>query len=161
MRPLLVGEDNPYGGDPRYALYPEPRNCAGDRLCRLVMGLTSREYLARFDRANLCAERWSVKEAHRRAAVFLDERPEGVFVLLGAKVAAAFERASGFAIQPSPFLMKVLEVESPLSLLRGVKRFVFLPHPSGRCRAWNEPGAFDLARSVLRVAGVLPELAPA
>lgn len=26
---------------------------------------------------------------------------------------------------------------------------LMLPHPSGRCRAWNHPGSFDRARSLL------------
>jgi hypothetical protein len=31
MKPLLVGESNPYGGDPAFALYPSPPGCAGLR----------------------------------------------------------------------------------------------------------------------------------
>jgi hypothetical protein len=39
---LLLGEANPYGGDPRYALYPEPEGSSGWRLCHMVMGLGAR-----------------------------------------------------------------------------------------------------------------------
>ena len=40
FRPIIVGEANPYGGDPAYALYPIPENSAGGRLCRLIMALS-------------------------------------------------------------------------------------------------------------------------
>lgn len=83
MKPLLVGEQNPYGADPKFALYPYPENSAGGRLCFKVFGLTRHEYLARFDRVNLCSGKWSMS------------------------------------------------------------------------RAWNEPGAYERARAVLREAGVL------
>jgi hypothetical protein len=41
---LLVGETNPYGGDPRYALYNEPSNSAGGRLQRLIFGIGGRQW---------------------------------------------------------------------------------------------------------------------
>lgn len=71
MKPLLVGEANPYGSDPAFALYPSPPGCSGDRLCRLVMGLDPDDYLERFERANLCPRRWSLAEARTRAADLL------------------------------------------------------------------------------------------
>jgi hypothetical protein len=37
---VLVGESNPYGADPYYALYPAPDGSAGHRLCCLVLGMT-------------------------------------------------------------------------------------------------------------------------
>lgn len=67
MKPLLVGEANPYGGDPAYALYPYPRGCSGHRLCEKVMGLTDREYLDCFERVNLCPTKWSMRQARARA----------------------------------------------------------------------------------------------
>lgn len=127
-----MGELNPYGADPTYALYPYPVNSAGGRLCRRVLGLEPREYLRRYRRVNLCARRWSLAEA-RAAAAALEER--GVTVLLGAKVCAAFR------VEYLPFSVQ------------GGR--VVLPHPSGRCRAWNEPGAYGAARAVLREAGAV------
>lgn len=93
MKPLLVGEQNPYGADPKFALYPYPENSGG-------------------------------------------ERP--AIVLLGAKVV----RALNFTAY-TPFLW-----------IRATW-LVILPHPSGLSRAWNEPGAYERARAVLREAGVL------
>lgn len=148
MRPLLVGEANPYGGDPYYALYPDPPNCAGDRLCRKVMGLDPDDYLERFDRVNLCPRRWSAREARERADAMRIERKGGTLVLLGARVTRAF--GMFFA----PFLV---ERRGPVWPADGASTaYVVLPHPSGLSRAWNAPGAYDRARAVLREVGVLP-----
>ncbi len=143
-RPLLVGESNPYGADPRYALYPYPETSAGGRLCFKVLGLTRREYLARFDRVNLCAGKWSLPEA-RKKALELSESHD-VIVFLGAKVCKAFD------CKFEPFW-----VSTPFTIdgVLSAQRRVMLPHPSGLSRAWNEPGAFERARAVLREAGVL------
>lgn len=161
MRPLLVGEDNPYSRDPRYALYPEPEHSAGGRLCRLVMGLSVKNYIRGFDRVNLCAGDWSMREAKEAVRLLKSRRwtpsvPEfnaalrpdyaapppldDKIVLLGAKVCEAF----GGKYRP----FEVARVSGCT--------FAILPHPSGRNRAWNEPGAFTRARETLVSAGVLP-----
>lgn len=141
MKPLLVGEANPYQTDPRlaqrFALYPDPPGCAGWRLCKLVMGLEPADYLTRFDRANLCDGKWGMREARARAAEI--QKRLGVSVLFGAKVCSAFD------VEFKPFA----------AYITGSNDFVILPHPSGLSRAWNEPGAFERARGVLREAGVL------
>ena len=146
MRPLLVGEANPYGGDPEYALYPYPEGASGDRLCRKVMGLSPREYLAMFDRVNLCPTRWSMKTARLRALEILasDRGAPRAYVLLGSKVRAAF----GVGHDPFTHFRSLRELPGP-------QVFVVLPHPSGLSRAWNAPGAYDRAREVLEQAGVL------
>jgi hypothetical protein len=54
-KPLLVGEVNPYGGDPYYALYPAPDGCSGHRLCYLILGMRREDYLESFERINLVA----------------------------------------------------------------------------------------------------------
>jgi len=92
MKPLIVGEANPYGGDPSYALWPEPEGASGDRLCRLVMGLRRRTYMVAFDRVNLFPTAWrGIREARIRAGELIRQRgsPQ-VFVLLGTKVRDAF-----------------------------------------------------------------------
>lgn len=146
MKPLLVGEMNPYGADPRYALYHEPRGATGDRLCRLIMGLSGKEYIRRFDRVNLCAGKWSIvaaRTAARGLSDVVEQRP--AVVLLGRKVCDAF----GLAYDP-------------FSILRGREgggiwrtTVVLLPHPSGLNRIWNEPGSIARARAALVDAGVL------
>ena len=137
---ILVGESNPYGADPYYALYPCPDGCAGHRLCRLVLNMTRCTYLAAFERVNLCAGKWSIKEARARAEEigYLNDR----VVLLGSKVSAAF----GVAFEPFT-IKRQSDTGQALAIL---------PHPSGLCRLWNEPQAFERAR--LTVYQLAPEL---
>lgn len=145
MRPLLVGEDNPHSSDPADALLPTP-GTAGGNLCRRIMGLTEEEYLLGFDRANLCAGRWDAKEAAERAKEIADDDSREAIVLLGAKVASAFRAAFGCRLEPFRFYGRP-----------GSRRvYVYLPHPSGRSRSWNDPAAVSRAREALRQAGCLP-----
>lgn len=134
---VLVGEDNPHGSDPRYALYHEPRNCAGDRLRRLIFGIRVNTYFRRdlFERGNLCARKWNMAEARERAARVHAERPDATIAMFGRKVAAAFAFAtSGVA----------------LTAFGQQNRMVSLPHPSGRNQAWNDTDAIPRARAILR-----------
>lgn len=137
-KPLLVGEANPYGGDPDFALYPAPDGCSGHRLCTLILKMRRADYLREFERVNLCPYKWYMREARERAADLRTWR--GPLILLGAKVAWAF----GF----DPFV--------PFTISDGGKTLV-LPHPSGLCRTWNEPNAFVRAREL--VAKVVPSIA--
>lgn len=128
-----MGEVNPYFGrheDSGYALWPDPPGSSGHRLCHYVLGLPEGEYLESFDRSNLCDLRWSVREARGRAREILARGAP--VVALGAKVARAF----GAAFTPFAYY--------PL----GPGVYV-LPHPSGLCRLWNEPGVRARARSLL------------
>lgn len=136
-RVVLVGELNPYGGDPRHALYDEPERASGGRLRRLVLGLPRRLYLdpELIERGNLCTGRWSAPAARARAARVVEERPESVIVMLGRRVAAAFGRESMDAATRDG-------------------RFVAIPHPSGLNRAWND------RTLVPRVRALLDEVAP-
>lgn len=134
-RPLLVGEQNPYGDAPGLALYPEPRGCAGWRLCSLVLCVEPVDYLLRFDRVNLLGRgAWSAKAARERAREIAASHA-GPIVLLGARVSAAFG-------DPVPLwsMMWAGNVRP---------RFARIPHPSGLCRDWNEPGAYLRARKIL------------
>lgn len=151
MRPLLVGMANPYGGPPSNALIPDPPYCAGWNLCHKVMQLDEDEYLRRFDRVNLCHRDWKIKEARERANEIQSQMGTEHFgakwsalVLCGAKVCSAF----GVKFQP------FIRLGDPVGAL-AVGPWIILPHPSGLSRAWNEPGAFERARAVLREAGVL------
>ena len=154
VKPLLVGEANPYGGDPEFTLYPSPPGCSGDRLCRLVLGLDPDDYMGRFDRVNLCPRAWKIRDARIRADAIRKERRSSPTILLGAKVCAAFD------VSFKPFSMV------GDSNVRGrphderetgrVPVFVVLPHPSGLSRAWNAPGSYERARELLREARVLP-----
>lgn len=124
FKPLLVGEDNPYSDNPHMVLYPHPPNSAGGRLCLRVLGMTMREYLGTFDRANLTEfrrdEMW-MRTLHLRSSVFL----------LGAKVCRHFR------VPYAPWSSHEHE---------GRKVIHVLPHPSGRCRTWNEAAAIPMTR---------------
>jgi hypothetical protein len=115
--PIIVGESNPYGAGPHYALYPDPPGCAGERLCHRVMGLRRGTYLSSFERVNLLqGPKWSAPLA-RMAAAEMRGRTNRVVILLGRRVAEAFGYRG--AIIPSG------------------EDDVLLPHPSGRNRIWN------------------------
>ncbi len=132
MKPLLVGELNPYGSDPKYALFPRPERSAGGRLCYKILGFeSSAQYFCGFDRVNLCTGKWSVGAARERA-VELKCTPRPT-ILLGVKVCNAF----GVAFRP-------FEVVNA-----GYADYLVLPHPSGLNRIWNQPGAYEKARSAV------------
>lgn len=129
-RVLLLGEANPYGADPAFALYPLPRGASGDRL-RVILNLSTTTYLRIFDRRNLLEEgRWSAPRARDEVGNIRHRRR----VLLGEKVT----RAHGVAFAPFT------------SGKAGAVNYVILPHPSGRSRAWNDPDAPLLARAAVR-----------
>jgi hypothetical protein len=91
--------------------------------------------LSRWDRVNLFAEpvkRWSDREAAASAAS-IDVGGRPAVVVLGAHVARAF----GIAYDP------LAE-----SIIDGT-RHVVVPHPSGRCRWWNDPANVAAATSVV------------
>ena len=132
---LLVGECNPYGLRPELALYHLPRRASGDRL-REHLGLRDVTY-HRLAKLNLCTGRWDAEVARRRAVFLLAGGQHDVFVLLGAKVRAAFGCPTVFERQALPTCV-----------------IVSLPHPSGLCRAWDEPGARE------RAVGLLAQVAP-
>jgi hypothetical protein len=146
VKPLLVGELNPYGADPEMALYPLPENASGGRLQR-ILGLSRGEYLRRFDRVNLCTGKWDATVARMRALEIVRERDGQVVVLLGAKVAGAF------LFDYTPFIRWGRSMDS-----RGPGVVYILPHPSGRNPQWNEAGAQEKARELLRDFLPRPEL---
>lgn len=153
-RPLLVAESNPYGANPDYALWPYPERASGDRLCRLIMGLDRDDYLRRFDRVNLCEGKWSVREARVVAGDLLSTRRDGPLVLCGRRACDAFR------VSFAPSTVRAVVWDDALRAFHldvwtGTGwPLVVLNHPSGLCRAWNEPGAVEAARSALVAAGI-------
>lgn len=148
---LLVGEDNPLSAADEHALYPYPPNCAGERLCNRVFALPwTAEYLAMW-RTNLCVGSWSDKQAGRRAWELLaQDAPWSKLVLLGRKVAGIFEPICN---------TKSLESFSIARIDTGHRTFTVasLPHPSGRCREWNNAANYERARGVMRA--LAPDIA--
>ena len=148
--PLLVGEANPYGADPCYALHPLPPSASGGRLAQ-ILGLTADEYLAAYRRRNLCPRVWDVRRAAEEADGLLYDA--GSLVLLGMKVSDAFRRVLrgvrlAGRVELAPFNHYVVKV-SPTRLLH----IAVLPHPSGLSRAWNAPGAWKRARRAAAAVG--------
>lgn len=138
-RVLLVGEDNPVSSDPEHALFCSPPGCAGERLQRLVMGLPRLHYLALW-RVNLCAMAWSMREAKESArAMIAPGAPWRTVVALGSKVGAAMADISDGLHSPFGWWH--------CAAIQG--RIIFLPHPSGRNRAWNDPVSAERAREIL------------
>jgi hypothetical protein len=63
-RVWVIGENNPYQSnaedEQRYAMYPEPPESAGGRLCNLILGMEQRAYLlgrSELTRGRAAAER--------------------------------------------------------------------------------------------------------
>jgi hypothetical protein len=143
-RVLLLGETNPYGPDPEFALYCHPPNCSGHRL-RLILGLSEAAYLD-LHRKNLCDGAWSMKSAQARAFELLDpQAPWQVIVLLGRKVTHAFEKLALEDVELAAF--------STRTCCPGMT-LVSLPHPSGQNAGLWPRSARDRARQILQ------ELAP-
>ena len=143
---LLLGEDNPYGSDPSFALYCHPTGCAGYRL-RRILGLPEHQYLG-LHRANLCDGTWSAPRAKARAIELLVPlSPHPVIVMLGRKVTEAVRRAAMIDEEIVPFATR--------TCCPGIT-LVSLPHPSGRNAAMWNPQARDRARQILR--GLVPTL---
>ena len=149
--PVFVGESNPYGGDPRHALFPLPIGSAGHRLQTLVCGVRRSTYVG-FPRYDLCAGKWSLPAARARGLEITGIHRDALIVMLGRKVAAAFGYAHLDFYTAVDDLGLVHIPHAPLRALRGDERFVrvLLPHPSGLCREWHKLGAFEHGRDLLR-----------
>jgi hypothetical protein len=141
---LLVGEDNPQSSADEHALFPYPPNCAGERLCNRIFALPwTSEYLSMW-RVNLCNPGWSDRVAGRRAWELLDQdAPWTKLVLLGRKVAGIFQPIANNR-ELEPFSISRIDT--------GHRTFTVasLPHPSGRCREWNDHKNYERARGVMR-----------
>lgn len=154
MKPLLVGESNPYSSNPADALLPFPAGSAGHRFCEVILAMSPREYLRAFERRNLFGirERWSAPEARRRAGGIAREWAAPV-IALGSKVAAAFAAHITLPPEvmgaPAAFTDYALPRQPWETPQHPERRLFVLPHPSGRCRVWNEPDAFDRAREMI------------
>jgi hypothetical protein len=140
-RILLLGEDNPQSSDPSFQLYPRPIGCAGHRLQTMILGLHSEsDYLAIW-RTNLCSPSWDSGRARKRARMLLsDSVPWSVIVMLGRKVARAFDDALITDTSLLPFV----------SCRISNRILIALPHPSGRCKDWNDPVAIHNAQKLMR-----------
>ena len=138
MKVILCGMNNPLHSDPRYALFPYPPGCAGWRILELLRirlpDLTRSQYSRGFERINLVDDMvWDRWKARDKAAQLPSLYRGRTIVLFGDGV----RRAVGL----------------PKELIHPIERdgvvWRQLPHPSGRCRWYNDPEARDLASSLL------------
>ena len=126
----MVGMHNPHrDGDPL-----NPLHTSGKFMFELS-GLSMEDYAAKFVRTNLVLKGgWSEQKATEGARrVLLSPSCKGgwvAIIMLGREVSLAFSRC-----RPAAGL-------EDLPLFRGAEylgtRFIRFPHPSGRCRQWNE-----------------------
>ncbi|SRR5258707_3271598 len=137
---IFVGESNPYSYDPSDALACYPPRSAGAHL-REILGVSEDVYME-FDRTNLCVgSDWSMREARRRAAIVYSG-PWTSIILLGRKVATAFN-------YNKPFFTGSIILEFSGCLPQPT--LISLPHPSHLCRIWHNHDAVVGARNLLRV----------
>jgi hypothetical protein len=118
--------NNPISSRPEYALWPDPPNCTGWRLWKLLEarnGATQDEYVQAFDRRNLLPGKvWNAREARAAALRMVPDLAGRTVVLLGQEVRHAF-RIPKLLIHPQ---------EVGLTVWRQ------LPHPSGLNHWFNE-----------------------
>ena len=151
-RPVLLAMNNPVSGDPEHALYPHPPGCAGHRLKEMFWesardagvlpdaGAARREYLRVFDRRNvLSAREWSARDAREAGARLLPQLAGRTAVVLGVQTLAAL----GLPRPHWGCWIEWQQLGDPAPI-----RYTALPHPSGRCREYNDP-------AMRRAAGLL------
>lgn len=143
MRPVVIGMNNPRGADPRFALHPLPRHCAGGRLWRMLneaTGIGMREYVEAFDRVNLVDGSWRATAARERASQLRTWLVGRRAVLLGRQVQEAFR------IDAAP-LSEIAETVSVVPRFETV--FYCIPHPSGRNLWYNDHANREAAKAFL------------
>jgi len=137
-RVVIIGMMNPHSDSTSRALWPAPVNSTGWRLWQLLHkrnGATVSDFVRTFERHNLLPNgEWTQATSRAAATRMISSLRGATVLLLGAAVRDAF-RLPPVRIRP---------IES-----RGVV-FRQLPHPSGRCRWYNEPRH-------RRIAGLLLE----
>ena len=140
---------------------PQPAGVAGCRLRSQILALSRLTYLSIW-RANLCSPTWNRAAAIERAAELVvgtgDAHPWNLVIMLGRKVADAVDAALRRETKRQGGAPGWRDIEPFESAPLGVGRtLVSLPHPSGRCRDWNDPANYARARELLRtVAGAIP-----
>lgn len=138
VRTIIIGVSDPYTTDPSHALSAREANSAGSRLYRMLVEYEGRsgrfpssplEYEDSFERLNLCVSSWDIREASRKVlklALYLHGRR---VLFLGNSVAGCASATLDF---PRPPKWEWVRVQKHGFDCASV------PHPSGRCRDYNE-----------------------
>lgn len=144
MKPLIIGQAPGPNTDPLRPLPPLPRTCAGGRLAELA-GLTPKQYLQTFDRANLlqffpgrsmCPDKFPKPAAEIAAGAMKPLLGGRRLILLGQKVADAF----GY---PARHLDWHEWFEDEFWGFR----VAVVPHTSGRSHWYRKPENMEQARA--------------
>jgi len=140
MRPILLGMNNPQSAEPSMALWPDPPGCAGHRLW-VISGMGRTEWLEMFERRNLLdSTRWVQAEGEKSADRMRGELRDRVVVMCGVDVARCVEGLPrGLFCWHRPMSGGV----------EGQGWWARIPHPSGKCRDWNDPIVVECARIFL------------
>lgn len=133
-RPLLLGLDNPHGDHPGAALLPRPKSGAGGRLFAMA-GMPWSRYNRVFQRLNIVDI-----DAHSSAWEREDYYRDRTVVVCGKE---AWRRLAWLGLPRSNFF-------TSSRMERLCSRFVLIPHPSGRCREYNDPTVVARTRRLLR-----------
>jgi len=138
VKTVLLGMNNPVSSRPEHALFPYPPGCTGYRVWQLLRTrlpeVSRSDYLSGFDRVNLIHSRRWDKAAALHSARRLPSLYQGRTILVfGAAVRDA--------------------LDLPAVLIHPVQKdgceWRQLPHPSGRCRWYNDPDCATLAAALL------------
>jgi len=138
VKTVLLGMNNPVSSRPEHALFPYPPGCTGYRVWQLLRtrmpDVSRSDYLSGFDRVNLIHSRTWDKAAALHSARRLPSLYQGRTILV---FGAAVRDALGL----------------PEVLIHPVHKdgceWRQLPHPSGRCRWYNDPDCAALAAALL------------
>ena len=142
MRPVLLAMNNPLSPDPRHALYPYPPGCTGYRILKLLQrrrpDVTRSQYLRAFERHNILSSRTWSRPAAREAA----EK-------MRALLATCYQGRTVLVLGSEP--RDLLGLPPLLVYPQEIGGITWrqLPHPSGRCRWYNDEMNAELAALLL------------
>lgn len=128
-RLVIVGMDNPQSARPEHALWTQPPGCSGHRLWRMATartGISEEEWLAMTDRRNLCVGGWDLQRAKAQAEEWRPELEQRTVVQLGVSVYGAMRHHSHRGMLRMPLEWQI------------DRDWVYIPHPSGLCRSYND-----------------------
>lgn len=140
----IIGEAPGPNTSPKLPVFPFPASSAGGRLLT-YSGMKPADYLSRFWRKNLFTlylKGWCAPAARELASYIereIGERGISRALLLGGRVGAAFG---------------VGGLWSSMKTSGGIT-YLVVPHPSGRCRVYNDESARRRARAAIRWAAGL------
>ena len=160
--PILIGIRNPLSPRPEHALAPFPTGSTGHRLYLMIRqalpGLTRAQYMSAFVRLNMVPHDSDEKAAACKAGAQATlERLDRGGLLNGARIVCLGAKVSRYFAGPGAEELKMTEVKIHGGQTgAGTFKVATAPHPSGRCRFYNDPR--NRARVGLFLAELLEEL---